>query len=163
MRKLSVAALALAVLCMPAWAFAQESPAAMVGTYDALADAILALKQAESDFVRSLLVHHFDAAHMHHEQGRPEEAARDMALFANEGDNAVAGVRKRLLDGGHHHNAAGEAAGIYEPGYVIVTRAAKESMLAAAAAMRQAGNEEAAQAAWHDFMEAASSLLHPEE
>ena len=163
MRRLFVVALTLAVLLVPARAFAQESPPAMVGTYDALADAILALKQTEADFIRSLLVHHLDAAHAHHAQGRPEEAARDMALFANEGDNAVAGIRKRLLEGGHHHNAAGEAEGIFEPGYVIVTIEAKASMLAAAAAMRQAEDEEAARAAWHEFMEAADSLLHPEE
>ncbi len=41
-----------------------------------------------------------------------------MALFANEGDNAIAGIRKRLVEGGHHHNAAGEEQGIFEEGYV---------------------------------------------
>jgi len=163
MRKLSVVAIVLAVLLMPAWAFAQESPPAMVGTYDALADAILALKHAEADFVRSLLVYHFDRANMQHVLGHPEETAREMALFANEGDNAIAGIRKRLLDGGHHHNAAGEAEGIYERGYVIVTLEAKWAVMKASAAMRQAADEEAVMAAWRDFIEIASSVLHPEE
>ncbi len=163
MRRMPLVVILIAVLCGPSWAFAQESPSAMVGTYDALADAILALKQAEADFVRSLLVHHFDAANRHHLLGHREETAREIALFANEGDNAVAGIRKRLLDGGHHHNAAGEAEGIYERGYVIVTLEAKWALLAASAAMRQAADDEAAMVVWREFMEIAGSLLHPEE
>jgi hypothetical protein len=151
------------IALVPAAAGAQESPPAMVGTYDALADAILSLKQAEADFVRSLLTHHFDAGHMQHMMGHPEQAAAEMVLFANEGDNAVGGIRKRLLDGGHHHHADAEAEGIYEPGYVIVTREAKAAMLAAAAEMRQADDEAGAKAAWHKFMEIAESLLHAEE
>ena len=59
-----------------------------------------------------------------------------MALFANEGDNAIAGTRKRLVDGGHHHHADGEAKGQYESGFVIVTKGSKVHILAASAALR---------------------------
>lgn len=162
--RLSRLAIAIAVATLiPAAAFAQESPPAMVSTYEALADAILAIKQTEADFVRSLLAHHFEAGHMHLALEHPEQAAIEMVLFANEGDNAVAGIRKRLLEGGHHHNAAGEAEGIYEPGYVIVTKEAKAGMLAAAAAMRQATSNDEAMAAWHQFMEIAEPLLQSQE
>jgi hypothetical protein len=153
----------LLLVAVPLTAIGQESPPAMVQTYDALADAILAMKQAEADFVRSLLSHHYEAGHMHHALGHPEQAATEMALFANEGDNAVAGVRKRLLDGGHHHHSDGEAEGIYEEGYVVVTREAKAAMLAAAAAMRAASDEAAQREAWHEFMAIAKPLLEPAE
>jgi len=87
-----------------------------------------------------------------------EKSAAEMALFANEGDNAIAGVRKRLLEGGHHHNADGEAKGIYEPGYVIVTKKAKQKILAASSALRSAKDDAARKAAWEAFVEAADSL-----
>jgi hypothetical protein len=93
------------------------------------------------------------------EAGEYEAAAAHMALFANEGDNAVAGIRKRLLDGGHHHHAEGEAEGEYEEGFVVVTRAAKAEILAAASALRQAGDDDARHAAWERFDQAAGALL----
>lgn len=158
MRKNLIPLAVLVVLAVASSASAQQTPAPMVATYSSLADAILALKQAEHDFVASLLDHHYQAAQTHMAAGRYNRAAAEMALFANEGDNAVAGVRKRLLDGGHHHHADGEAQGIYEPGYVVVTIAAKESLLAGAAAMRQAGNEAQARDAWRQFDEAAAPL-----
>jgi hypothetical protein len=43
-----------------------------------------------------------------------EEYGGARAQLATEGDNAVAGVRKRLLEGGHHHNAEGEKQGIFD-------------------------------------------------
>ena len=81
-----------------------------------------------------------------------------MALFANEGDNQIGGIRKRLLEGGHHHNAEGEAKGIYEEGYVIVTKAAKKSCLDAVAALQTAKDDAGRKAAW-DAFEAASAPL----
>ena len=44
-------ALALAVLAVAPAAQAQETPQPMVATYDALANAVLALRQAEFDFI----------------------------------------------------------------------------------------------------------------
>jgi hypothetical protein len=84
-----------------------------------------------------------------------------MALFANEGDNAVGGVRKRLLEGGHHHNAEGEAKGIYEPGYVIVTVAQKKTALDAVAELRAATTDAARKAAMDKFHAVAGSVLAP--
>jgi len=147
------------VAALGAFSFVQETPRTTADTYGSLADAILALKHTEAHLVRSILDGHHRAARAFHEHGDRERAAAEMALFANEGDNAIGGVRKRLLDGGHHHHAGGEAKGIYDPGFVIVTRAAKEKLLAASAAMRAAKTDDERGAAWHPFDAIASELI----
>ena len=138
---------------------AQETPSTMAKAYDSLAKSILDLRQAEEDFVRAILHGHYHGAKMLMERGAHQKAAAEMALFANEGDNAVGGVRKRLIEGGHHHNAAGEEAGIYEPGYVIVTKAWKQAMLESSRAMQQAQDEMARKAAWKSFAAIAADLV----
>jgi hypothetical protein len=141
-----VAAAATAVAFLPAPVSAQpapSTPAEVVTTYNSLADGILALKATEANLVKSILA----AARAHGEvqlaratkaisasdsagaKSALEALAADVAQLATEGDNSVAAVRKRLIEGGQHHNAAGEAQGIYEEGYVIVTRAAKAKFL----------------------------------
>lgn len=127
------------------------TPTEVVKTYETLADAILAVKKTEEHLVWSFL-----AAGLAHAQkevegaqaaakagdakkakGMAENAAALVAQLANEGDNSVARVRKKLLEGGHHHNAEGEAKGIYDEGYVVVTKAAKKSLLDASKAIAQ--------------------------
>lgn len=139
--------------------FVQETPRPMADCYGALADAILAVKRTESNFVRSLLDGHYQNARAAHEHAQAERAAAEMALFASEGDNAIGGVRKRLLEGGHHHNADGESKGLYEPGFVVVTKSAKQAALAASSAMRSAKTDGERNAAWQQFDAAASPLL----
>ncbi|MHC4547625.1 MAG: hypothetical protein ACYTEZ_02525 [Planctomycetota bacterium] len=139
--------------------WAQETPRNVVATYDSLADAILAVKRTEANFVRSLLDGHHHGAAAYMKSGDYERVAAEMALFANEGDNAIGGVRKRLLEGGHHHNAEGEAKGIFEPGYVIVTKKAKQQALAAATALRKAQTDAGRNQAWQQFDMVASALL----
>jgi hypothetical protein len=156
-RNAITAAALSAVLAAPA--LAQETPKPMVASYEALADGILALRRAEEAYVRSLLDAHRHAAEASMKAGRHEDAAAQMALFANEGDNAVGGVRKRLLEGGHHHNAAGEEKGLYEPGFVVVTKAAKTKLLAASRALRTATTDAARESAWTDFTAVATELL----
>jgi len=156
-RKRSVLFLAAALVALPA--AAQQTPPAMVHAYEALADTILALRAAEAGLVRSLLDGHYHAAEVLMKKGEHEAAAAQMALFANEGDNAVGGVRKRLLEGGHHFNATGEEAGIFEPGFVIVNREAKQKMLAASSDLRRATSDEGRHAAWQAFDQVAKSLL----
>ena len=151
--------LAVVVAFVGISAYAQESPANMAATYSGLADAILALRQTEADFVRSLLDAHQRAAGEYYGAGDYERAAIEMVLFANEGDNAVGGVRKRLVEGGHHHNAEGERRGIYDAGFVIVTRAAKQEIMAAATTIRQTSSDEERNAAWGLFQAQADELL----
>lgn len=151
--------------------FAQEgrptiqasTPAELVATYEALADTILGAKNAESGLVLSILsVTYRHAEGVAHgaisKIGAGEDARGDLEKLAalvsqlgNEGDAAVAAVRKRLLEGGHHHNAAGEAQGIYDEGFVVVTRAARKSFLQSATEIaKMAGSPDAAglKAAW---------------
>lgn len=131
----------------PATARAQVPPPAtppeMVAAYDAVADAILGADKAEEKLVRAILAASYGHAHAELARARQALKAGDAAAaraavenvatavgqIGTEGDNAVAGVRKRLVQGGHHHNAAGEAQGIYDEGYVVVTKAAKQAFL----------------------------------
>lgn len=141
-------------------AVAQETAPGMVSTYEAIADTILSVKRAEAGFVRALLESYREAARADYERRDYEGAAANMALFANEGDNAIAGIRKRLVDEGHHHHhASDEDTASYDQGFVIVDREHKASLLAAAAQMRQASKKAAANDAWLSFEATAGALL----
>ena len=137
----------------------------MVAAYDALADTILGANKAEEKLVRSILAATY--GHAQAELGRARQAlkANDAAMaraavenlaaavgqIGTEGDNAVAGVRKRLLEGGHHHNAAGAAQGIFDEGYVVVTKVAKQAFLESSKAIAMLAREpkaDALEAAW---------------
>ena len=145
---------AIMALAAPATAQTTQGPTTppeMVATYNALADAILAVKRTEGDLVRSILA----ATNAHAEvqlaraqrsigagdaaaaRAAVEALASDVAQLATEGDAAVAAVRKRLLEGGHHHNSAGEAQGVYDDGFVVVTRSAKQKLLEASRTIGQ--------------------------
>lgn len=162
MRNKSVPIVTLVLVLLAGVALAQQTPKPMVATYDALATAILALKDAEADFVTTVLQVHHRRAKAAYDAGDYAAAAAEMAVFANEGDNAVAGVRKRLVDGGHHHHG-GESAERYDTGFVVVTREAKRQINQAASAMRSAGGAPQARQAWESFDTAARSLIAPEE
>ena len=155
--KIFIVSTLIAATALVAWA--QETPKNSVATYGSLADAILAVKRTEANFVRSLLDGHRHGAMAYMRAGDHERAAAEMALFGNEGDNAIGGVRKRLLEGGHHHNAEGEAKGIFEPGFVIVTKKAKQQALAASASLRKARTDAERNEAWQQFLAVADSLL----
>jgi len=154
------------------------TPSEIVATYETLADGILALKRTEENLCRSILAASY--AHGQVELGRARKAiaaadtkaaqaalealAASVGQMGTEGDNAVAGVRKRLLDGGHHHNAAGEAQGLYDEGFVIVTRAAKQKLLEASRAIGQlsrAPKAEALEAEWKKVVAAYDELMKP--
>lgn len=155
----------LIVLCLTLFALplaAQKSPASMAEAYDALADSILALRATEDGFVRAILDDHYRGAKRAMARSDFDRVAAEIALFATEGDNAVAGVRKKLVEGGHHHNADDGQEGEYETGFVVVTRKAKKKLLAASAAMRQAGNEEERTAAWEHFHKIVEKLMAEE-
>ena len=150
---------ATAVVALASFALGAETRKSFVDTYSAVADTILGSKKAEAGVVRSILESHHGVAHRAFQAGKFDECAAEMALFANEGDNQVGGIRKRLLAGGHHHNAEGESKGIYEEGFVIVTKVAKKSCLDAAAALQAAGDESGRKAAWSAFDAAAAPLI----
>jgi hypothetical protein len=157
MKRIYLAIAAIAAICL-----AQDTPSTTADTYNSLADAILAVKRTEANLVRTLLDGHRHAAEGAMKRGDWEACAAHMALFGNEGDNAIGGVRKRLLEGGHHHNAAGEAAGVFDPGFVVVTKEAKASALAASAALRKATTDAERKKAWDNFAAIAQTLLATE-
>jgi hypothetical protein len=182
-RPIVALALLAAVALAPQPASAQggpspSTPAELVATYRSLAEGILALKRTEEDLCRSILA----AAHAHGRvelmraetaikggdakaaQAAVEGLAAAVGQIATEGDNAIAGVRKRLLDGGHHHNAAGEAQGLFDEGFVIVTRAAKGKLLASSRAIGQmasAPKADALEAEWKKVEAVVDELLKP--
>jgi len=164
MRHSACAAVVLPVLVLAPQASAESrspaTPAEMVATYDALADVILGSRHAEEKLVLSILAASY--GHAQAELGRAraalkagdaaaartavENVAAAVGQIGTEGDNAVAGVRKRLLEGGHHHNAAGEAQGIYDEGYVVMTKAGKQAFLDSSKAIALLAREPRAEA-----------------
>ena len=147
------------VIAAASFALGAETRKSFVDAYSGIADAILGAKKAEAAMVRAVLDHHYRTARNLYEAGKFDEAAAEMALFANEGDNAVGGVRKRLLDGGHHHNAEGEEKGVYEAGYVIVTKAVKKAAMNASADLQSAKHDKGRKQAWDAFEAAAGPLV----
>src|SRR5262245_52079193 len=97
----------VAVAAAASFALGAETRKSAVETYAAIADTILGSKKAETGIVKVILESHHAGAKRAMDAGSWEAAAAEMALFANEGDNQVNGIRKRLLAGGHHHNAEG--------------------------------------------------------
>jgi hypothetical protein len=181
LQRLALVPALLGALAAPVAAQGNPQPATpteMVATYNTLADGILALKTTEENLVRSIL----SAAYAHGQvqldrarkaiaandtagaRGAIEALAADVAQLATEGDNTVAAVRKRLLQGGHHHNAAGEAQGIYDEGFVIVTKAAKQRLLEssrAIAGMVRDARAPALEAEWTKVHAVYTDLMKP--
>ena len=152
------------------------TPAEMVATYDALADAALAVKKTETNLVRLILATTY--GHAQAEMSNVEKALKSgdakaaraavegLALYigqlGTEGDSAVAVVRKRLLERGHHHHTSAEVKGIYEEGFVVVTRAAEKVFLDAARAIgQQAGapKAESLEAEWKKVQTTYAELM----
>ncbi len=95
-----------------------------------------------------------------------ESLASLVAQLGNEGDSAVAGVRKRLVEGGHHHNAKGEEQGLYDEGFVIVTKAAKQVFLGAATAigkMARSPNADRLDAQWKIVADQYNELMKSDQ
>jgi hypothetical protein len=95
---------------------ATATPANLVAAYGQLADEILAARREERRLVRSILIATHDAAvdriaevrtslqsgDLATARGALEDLAVFVAQIGTEGDHAVAGIRKRLTEGGHH-------------------------------------------------------------
>jgi hypothetical protein len=152
MNKIKLLAGTVAVVCLLAGMgggslYAQQpatTPSELVMAYDQLADTILAAKKTEWHMVQSILATTYNHAQgtfatAQRKLGAGKDVRADLEKLAdlvsqlgNEGDAAVAAIRKRLVEGGHHHNVKGEEQGIYDEGFVIVTRKAKKAFLDAA-------------------------------
>lgn len=145
------------VVAVASYAFGATTDKPLVTTYDRIADGILAANHAETAIVRAILASHRNAGEAGAAAGKWDVAAENAALWANEGDNAVGGIRKRLLEGGHHHNAEGEAKGVFEAGYVVVTAEAKKKALTLVQTIQTAKDDGARKAAWSEFAKMAEA------
>jgi hypothetical protein len=153
-----------------------KTPAALVATYDSLAEILIAGKKAEWNLVHSILGATYQHAQatmmsvsMTLEAGGDatagiEKLASLVGQLGTEGDAAVAAVRKRLIDAGHHHHATAADEEMYDLGYVIVTRDAKKVFLAAAGSIGKlaAAPDKAALAAEWKKVQEQFKALHPE-
>ncbi|MHC4844864.1 MAG: hypothetical protein ACYTCU_01745 [Planctomycetota bacterium] len=130
---------------------AGATPPQLAAAYSSLADTILAAKQTEWDMVHAILAATYShaegtIAHARAKLEAGQDARAEIELLAalvaqlgNEGDATVAGIRKRLIDGGHHHHADDGDSGAYDEGFVIVTRKAKQALLEAAGRIGRLG------------------------
>jgi len=151
MKRTALVIAIVAVVGVSSYALGAGTEKPLVATYDKIADGILASNHAETAVIQAILASHRSAGEAAAAAGKWDEAAANMALWANEGDNAVGGIRKRLLEGGHHHNAEGESKGLFEPGFVVVTVAAKKAALDLVAKLQAAKDDAARKAAWAEF------------
>jgi hypothetical protein len=144
---MKVAVTLLVLAALPATAGAQgrapATPPEMVAAYDALADTILGANKTEKKLVFSILSATYGHAQSELAKARQALKANDAAAaraavenlatavgqIGTEGDNAVAAIRKRLVEGGHFANVEGQKQGVYDEGYVVVTKAAKLAFL----------------------------------
>jgi len=150
------------VIAATSFAVGAETRKSLVQSYSSLADAILGTKKTEENLVRVILEQHATRAKRAFAAQRWEDSAAEMALFANEGDNQIGGIRKRLVEGGHHHNAEGEAKGIFDAGFVLVTKEMKQKALNASKNLLEAKDDDARKAAWEKFEKSTSALAQAE-
>jgi hypothetical protein len=157
---LVVAALTAGAVLIPTAPAETDTPAELVAAYDALADTILAANATEKNLVLSIVATTYGHAEAtgakalaklgagESAQDEIETLAALVAQLGNEGDAAVAGIRKRLVEGGHHHHhlsGGDDEDSEYDEGFVIVTREAKQTFLDAAGRIgRMAGGANAA-------------------
>jgi hypothetical protein len=161
MKSRSIVTSIVAGLCIAAggYAFGASTQPTLVDSYNQVADSILATHRAERAIVGAILQSHLTAGRNAAQAGKWDEAAAEVALLASEGDNAIGGIRKRLLEGGHHANSDGEAKGIFDPGFVIITVEARKTLLGLVPKIQSASDDAGRKAAWADVEKTTTALL----
>lgn len=118
---------------------------AAVESYEHLATVIIEVRKTEDSVVKTILIHHHQAA-QHHLQaaqnGRDvlkhlEAAAAEVTNAANEGDKRVQAIRQRLAKAGHTHISDVDT----KEDYLFVNSKEKKALLAAAKAIAQLGEK----------------------
>jgi hypothetical protein len=119
MKRTLLAALAVAMLIVPGNALAVEDElgSSLATAYGQIADAIIAVREAENAMVGTMLLHYYQSAKHNLEmvagadeaerQAYLEAAAAHITSLANEGDKEVQAIIQRLLKAGHHHHTDG--------------------------------------------------------
>lgn len=117
----------------------------LAGTYEHLANAIIAIRETEDSLVRDILTDAFadavaeldDAANAmgSDRKAHLESAAMAVTEIATEGDKGVQAVRQRLLRAGHHHHTDAET----EADYIFINGREKKDLLDLARTISQIG------------------------
>jgi hypothetical protein len=121
--------------------------AAAVETYEHLATAIIADRNAEDSLVKGILLQHLAMARRSLQAALEaaggdratylESAAAQITNIANEGDKPVQAIRQRLLKAGHHHHTDAET----QEDYMFVDSGEKQQLLALARRISRLGSD----------------------
>ncbi len=118
---------------------------AAIDSYERLATVIIEVRRTEDAVVKTILVHHYQAAqeHLHAAQGGKdvlkhlEAAATEVSYAANEGDKRVQAIRQRLAKAGHTHISDVDT----KEDYLFINSKEKKALLAAAKSIAQLGDK----------------------
>jgi hypothetical protein len=114
-----------------------------VESYESLATVIIEMRRTEDAVVKTILVHHYNAAQDHLQAAQSgegvlkhlEAAATEVTYVANEGDKRVQAIRQRLSMAGHTHLSDVDT----KEDYLFVNSREKKALLDAAKELVQLG------------------------
>jgi hypothetical protein len=114
-----------------------------VESYESLATVIIEMRRTEDAVVKTILIHHYNAAQEHLEAAQGggevlkhlEAAATEVTYVANEGDKRVQAIRQRLSMAGHTHLSDVDT----KEDYLFVNSREKKALLDAAKEIVQLG------------------------
>lgn len=123
----------------------ENSLDAAVESYEVLATVIIEVRKTEDAVVKTILMHHYQAAQEElraAEAGKDvqthlESAAAEITYIANEGDKRVQAIRQRLAKAGHTHISDADT----KEDYLFINSKEKKSLLAAAKSIAQLGGK----------------------
>ena len=123
----------------------ENSLDAAVESYEVLATVIIEVRKTEDAVVKTILMHHYQAAQEElrtAEAGKDvkkhlESAATEITYIANEGDKRVQAIRQRLAKAGHTHISDVDT----KEDYLFINSKEKKSLLAAAKSIAQLGDK----------------------
>jgi hypothetical protein len=122
---------------------------AAVEAYERLSTVIIEVRRTEDSVVKTILIHHHQAAqeHLQVAQGGKdvlkhlEAAATEVTYAANEGDKRVQAIRQRLAKAGHTHLSDVDT----KEDYLFVNSKEKKALLDAAKGIVQLGDKATAE------------------
>jgi hypothetical protein len=122
----------------------ESSLDAAVESYERLATVIIEVRRTEDSVVKTIILHHYQAAqeHLQHAQSGDaakhlEAAAAEVVNAANEGDKRVQAIRQRLAKAGHTHISDADT----KEDYLWISSKEKKGLLAAAKSIAQLGDK----------------------
>lgn len=122
---------------------------AAVESYERLSTVIIEVRRTEDSVVKTILVHHYQAAQEHLTAAKGgkdvlkhlEAAAAEITNAANEGDKRVQAIRQKLAKAGHTHISDVDT----KEDYLFINSKEKKALLAAAKSIAQLGDKASAE------------------